>query len=79
LDRQRFSPGAAPFLTIVAVEGQTMTQTADNHFDIAATVASLSAEATALQAPADELRHELDNLNARMRMVSSALQRSTGG
>ncbi|MEU6651893.1 hypothetical protein ABZ904_21220 [Streptomyces sp. NPDC046900] len=56
-----------------------MTQTADRHFDIAATVESLTAEATTLQARADELRQELENLNERMRMVSSALHRSTGG
>lgn len=56
-----------------------MTQAADKDFDIAATVASLTAEATALQARADELRQELKNLDERMRIVSSALHRSTGG
>lgn len=51
-----------------------MSQAAENRVDIAATVASLSAEAATLQTRADELRRELRIVDERMSAVVSALR-----
>ncbi|MFI5634588.1 hypothetical protein ACIA8E_35600 [Streptomyces sp. NPDC051664] len=50
-----------------------MTRSTENQIDIAATVMSLAAEATELEARVNELRQELIDLNDRMRAISNAL------
>ncbi|MFE7788688.1 hypothetical protein [Streptomyces sp. NPDC057460] len=50
-----------------------MTRSTENQIDIAATVMSLAAEATDLEARVNELRQKLVDLNERMRAISNAL------
>lgn len=50
-----------------------MTRSTENQIDLAATVMSLAAEATDLEAHVNELRQKLVDLNERMRAISNAL------
>ncbi|GGJ38644.1 hypothetical protein [Streptomyces brasiliensis] len=50
-----------------------MTQATEDRFDITATIKSLAAEATDLKTRVVELRKSLDDLNERIRGISSAL------
>ncbi|MGW0705541.1 hypothetical protein ACWD4G_06140 [Streptomyces sp. NPDC002643] len=55
-----------------------MNQVTENRSDMAATVVSLAAEATALETRADEIRRELLDLDGRIEAVTEALHRATG-
>jgi uncharacterized protein YceH (UPF0502 family) len=56
-------------------EGHMMTPAIENRIDIAATVASLTAEAVQLQKRVDELRQELAKVDARLSAIAGVLTR----